>query len=605
MITHLASFQPLGTIVFTITAGVFALILAEKIRLPSILFLLLFGTLLGPECANLIQPQIFRDNFPALISIMVAMILFEGGASLKYSQFQAISSVVRNLLSWGVLTTLIAFSLGAHYFIHLEWMRAILLGSIMVVTGPTVVIPILHRIRVKENLHNILRWEAILVDSLGVIIAVVLFEFMTSESVGVMEGLGLFLGRLIVGMILGLLSGFIMLLGFRKKWFLQHEGEELGGLFVLAVNLLFFGLAEWILPESGLVTVTVAGIFIGNQKFPFQEQVFNFKKQVTLFALSVLFILLASNIPLRDTFSVLPEGIALLVFAILIVRPLAVFISTVRDKLNFREKLFLSFLAPRGIVSASLASLFALELEERALIGHGRFLPLAFFVIAGSIVVYAALAGILVRVLRVQEEKGTGVVIVGANSMGLIFGKALRSCGITAKFIDSNSYHCGSVRLSGFDAYCGSAFDSDFLETLDLKGIAYMVALTPNHEVNVLSAQTFSGYLGRRSVFRLWDKSDDWGTVTSAHYDASKGVPVLIQPPWIDEALDSLIAKGTAVESVIASKSLKWSREDLSNFGIQRPLFARTKTGQLIFPAPGVNLTEGSELYYLTAKASV
>src|SRR3990167_7493004 len=180
MITHLASFQPLGTIVFTITAGVFALILAEKIRLPSILFLLLFGTLLGPECANLIQPQIFSDNFPALISIMVAMILFEGGASLKYSQFQAISSVVRNLLSWGVLTPLIAFSLGAHYFIHLEWMRAILLGSIMVVTGPTVVIPILHRIRVKENLHNILRWEAILVDSLGVVISVVLFEFLLS-----------------------------------------------------------------------------------------------------------------------------------------------------------------------------------------------------------------------------------------------------------------------------------------------------------------------------------------------------------------------------------------------------------------------------------------
>ncbi|MBP9865240.1 MAG: sodium:proton antiporter, partial [Candidatus Omnitrophica bacterium] len=392
----MSHYQPLLTIIGTIAAGIFSLILANKARLPSILFFLTSGILLGPSFANLIQPGVFSTNFPQYISILVALILFEGGMSLKTSQLKEISRPLRGLLTLGVMVTIVLISVFTHFLTQMSWSKSILFGAVMVVTGPTVVIPILHRVRVKENLHNILKWESILIDSIGVILAVVLFEILVSHGGGLGEALLMFIGRFCLGGFLGLLCGFLMVTALRDKKLLLLEGDELGGLFVLSMVLLFFGLSEMILPESGLVSATVAGLYFGNQKFPQKEEISRFKQQITLFALSGLFILLSANVPVGKIKTVYFEGSLLLCFMIFVVRPISVFLSTQGDsRLQFKDKFFLSFMAPRGIVSASLASLFAIQFEERALTGRGVFLPLAFFVITGSIVFYAFLPSVL------------------------------------------------------------------------------------------------------------------------------------------------------------------------------------------------------------------
>lgn len=593
--------QPLGTLVFTIVAGIFALILGSKTRFPSILFLLIFGVLLGPHFFNVVEPDLFLARFPEYISILVALILFEGGASLKFSQFHDISRTLRRLLTLGVLVTLVLASLAIFAVTNLGWVKSILFGSIMIVTGPTVVLPILQRIRAKENLHNILKWEAILIDPIGVVTAIVLFEFLLADHANVMHGLMGFGGRLVIGSVVGLVAGWIMFKALTKRWLLRLEGEEFGGLFVLACTLLFYALAEWILPEAGLVAATVAGIYLGNQKFALQDQVFHFKQQITSIALSGLFILLSANVPVEKLQSIWIEGTVLLAILIFLVRPAAVFISAWGDtKMSVRDKLFLSFLAPRGIVSASLASIFALAFEEKALGSQGVFLPLAFYVISGSIVFYAVFAGLLVKLLKVGEEKGRTILIVGANRLGLIYGQQLRECGMPVTFIDTNPRFCADARNERFEAFNGSGFDREFLESLDLKGIHRMVALTPNHEVNVLSCQAISRYLSKGQVFRLWDKSDVWENVVAPSYDDSRGRPLFTASSHnLTELWQWLESSSVSVQSVKLKETSVITPETFNPWQDSMPLFVFSE-GKVIFPTPKTSLPKGGMLYFLT-----
>ncbi len=595
--------QPLGTIVFTLAAGIFGLVLGSKTRVPSILFLLLFGILLGPQFAGLVQPEIFSSQLPVYISILVALILFEGGASLKFSQYHEISGPLRRLLTIGVLVTLVLVTLTVRLVVGFSWVKSILFGSIMIVTGPTVILPILQRVRVRENLHNILKFEAILIDPLGVVIAIVLFEFLLSGHMNALEGIGLFGARIALGSILGLAAGWLVSVCLSHSRLLRFESEELGGLFVMAINLFFYGIAEWILPESGLVVSTVAGVYVGNSKFTGHEQVLAFKKQITLLALSCLFILLSANVPIFKIRAVFVQGSIVIFLLIFMIRPLSVFISNLgSSKLSFREKLFLSFLAPRGIVSASLASLFALAFEEKSASHQGMFLPLAFHVITGTIVFYSVFSGLIAWILKVHEEKADGFLILGANPFGLAFGEELRKTGVRVTFLDTNPYFCHDAREKGFQAFNGSGFERDYIESLDLKGIGRMVALTPNHEVNVLSCQAISKFLGRNKVFRVWDKADSWDAVSAASYDESWGTPLAgFIPPEPEDGDDAWNLVETERFRTVVRKVETAFKVD-SNFATRKstsfPLFVKMGN-EISFLIPGRDLSPGAEITYL------
>lgn len=582
--------QPLITIIATVSTGIFCMILAERVKLPSIIFLLVAGICLGPYGANLVQPHVFNNELPQYISLLVALILFEGGTSLKFKQFKEISGPLRQLLSLGMIITFISSTLGAHWILGLPWLKALLFGSILIVTGPTVVHPILQRIRVKEKIHNILKWESILIDPIGVIIAIVLSEILLVGNIGPMEGLGLLAARIIIGLGLGFIAGHTMRLFLSRPALLRFESEELSGIFILGVNLFFFGLSESILSESGMVTVTVAGIILGNMKLANIETILRFKKQLTLIALSVIFILLSAQIPLNKIFDIAPEGTTFLLFLIFIVRPVSVLLSTIKENsLSIKEKLFLCFFAPRGIVSAVLASLLTILFEETGLVGRGVFLPIAFYVIVGSIIFYALTGRLTARILDLVEEKGRNILIIGASTSVITIAKTLRDCGFPPIFIDTNPDLCQNLRDQGFDAFHGSGTDKNFLEQLDLKGAHQMLASTPNQEANILACQLMTGYLGKKCVFRLWNKNDSWKKSTQSQHE-TWGRPVLYN-------LNLSSGRQTiSKEKITADLPVT---ENLFTDPQRLPLFMINQNN-LLFLTPHSIIPAGSELFYLS-----
>lgn len=597
--------QPLATLISLFVAGIFGLILGSKLRLPSILFFLGFGIVLGPQFLHLIDPAVFQANFTQYVSIAVALILFEGGLSLKSSQFHEISGTLKGLLTGGMAVTFILTSLAAHYAGSLPWNQALLFGSIMIVTGPTVVIPILHRLRIRENVHNVLKWEAILIDPLGVIISVVLFEILQSHGSGPVEAILFFCGRFIIGISLGAIAGWVMFTGLTNHRFLKFEGEELGGLFVLSVTLLFYGIAEWMIPETGLVAATTAGIFFGNQNFALKEHVIHFSKQITLIALSALFILLSANFPLRDLAPVMTEGLLLLFFLIFVIRPASVWVSTFRDKkFQWRDKLFIGFMAPRGIVSASLATLFAIQLEEKALNSSGHFLPLAFFVIVGSILFYALCSTFFAGLMKVREESSSGILIIGANDEALRLGDFFVKHGAPVFFVDTNPYHCKAAEEKGFRAYLGSGFDKEFLDLLDLKGVARVIAMTANDEVNYLSCQACAFYIGKDNVYRSWNGKETWEDLASPKFDEVSGRPFLVPAePGAGKVTVPAYDRLDIITVDNSSSGQRMTRETYAKYGNRIPLAVKDSKGVRLL-TPYAVIPGGSELFFVPGNDS-
>ncbi|OVE77940.1 hypothetical protein BVX98_01695 [bacterium F11] len=616
--------QPFGTILLPLVGGVLCLILGRKTRIPSILFLLIFGIGFGPEFANIIQPSAIESILNPTISLLIALVLFEGGASLKVDQFREISSVLRSLLTVGVLTTLITVALAAYFIGNLSLGKSFLFGSIMIVTGPTVIVPILRRVRVRSHLHNILKWEAILVDPLGVILSVVLFELLHLPQMKIWEGLQAFGFRILIGVLLGLIAGWIMKMGLTKKWLLRFESEELGGLFILGMNLFFYGLSEILLPHSGLVVATVAGIYLGNQSFSSKDQVFHFATQITLFALSILFILISSHIPVSSLHKYLEQGLLILAVMIFVSRPLTVFSSTRKEKgMPLSEKLFLSSLAPRGIVSASLATLFALSFSESGILSAEQFLPLSFIVISGTIIFYSLFSLLMTRLPGVQEPPQKGILLVGANPFAIFLAKEIQKEDIPVTFIDTNPHFCQKARKNNFEAYQGSAVNADFIESLDLKGIGKMVALTSNHELNVLSCQTISRFIGKENVFRLWDKMDAWDRVISHEFDSVWGRPLVvslsddfwqlwqltsqgINPITAEKGFGNIFRnlkfdKNWRIHSLKLTEPIKMTPENLNQKGIDFPLYAKNEK-DFTFIYPELSLAKGMEIVFISRK---
>lgn len=518
--------QPLTTFVMIVACGVFALIIGAKLRLPSILFLLAFGVLFGPQVLGWIQPEHLKLNFPHYVSLMVALILFEGGSQLHLKQIRDISGSLRNLLSLGLLVTFIGVAAAALFLTTLEWKQSLLFGAMMTVSGPTVILPILKRVRVQENLHNLLKWEAILIDPIGVVFTVVLFEFLMHEHSGLLQTVALLVGRFGVGVLVGLavarLAVFIL---SRPRW-LRAESEELGGVFLLTMVFVAYWGADVLISESGLVSVTVAGIYFGNVKFQRKKQIDHFKDQVVAFALSILFVLIASKIPVRSFASVWVQGSMLLAATIFIVRPLAVWVSTKNDpKISWRERTYLAFMAPRGIVSASLATLFAVTLRDHGLGSGGAFLILSFWVIVGTIIFYSLMGPIFAWVLKVKEKRPGGVLIVGIRPFSILMAKALREKGVPVKMMDRNRARCVYAGNMDFEVYEGNAADKDLIEELDFKGVGTVVVLTQNEEANALICQTFSEELGESHVFKMGVDSKQGSEVPQDHL--GEGQPIL------------------------------------------------------------------------------
>ncbi|HCE3719961.1 TPA: sodium:proton antiporter [Vibrio parahaemolyticus] len=471
--------------------------LAWRLRLPAILFLLLAGLIVGPFMQWLKPDEILGNLLFPLVSLAVAVILFEGSLTLNFKEIRGVSGSVWSIVSIGAIISWAATSVATHYFLGFTWELAMLFGSLTVVTGPTVIVPLLRTVRPNSTLANILRWEGILIDPLGALFVVMVYEFIVSHSaVNSMEVFGTIIA---VGVILGVASGAAVATVLRRAWL----PEYLQPFAVLMVVLGVFSVSNHIESEAGLLTVTVMGMWLANAKDINIQQILHFKEHLTILLITGLFIFLAARISLDD-FAALGSGALLLfVFMQLVSRPLSIFLSTMRSNLNLKDKLFLSWVAPRGIVAASISSLFAIKLTEYGVDGASLLVPMTFMVIIGTVVLQSATARPMAIALGVAEPAPRGFLLIGANRVAREIGQALARYDRHVLMTDSNWEYISQVRMMGLDYYYGNPISSHADDNLNMIGIGQVVALTPDQHFNIMACMQFVDEFGEDKVHCL------------------------------------------------------------------------------------------------------
>lgn len=481
--------------------GIISQWIAWRINIPSILLLLIAGFLIGPV-SGFVDPDVIFGNllFP-IVSISVAVILYDGGLSLKLSEFREVGGTVRNMITIGLIVTGILSTLAAHFVLNLEISLAILLGAILVVTGPTVITPLLRFIRPTGRINSVLKWEGILNDPIGALLAVLVFESIVSGGLELAPALMLkgVVITVVIGGAIGLLAGYVVMVLLKHQLVPEYLQNPMSLTLVIAA----FTASNFIQAESGLFAATVMGIFLANQKSVTVRHIIEFKENLSVLLISVLFVILAAKLKIADLEELGIASMFFLGILIIFVRPVAVFLSTIKSELNWREKLFLSWMAPRGIVAAAVASIFSLELVNAGYPQAERLVPLMFLVIIGTITIYGVSAMPIARWLKVTDANPQGVLILGAHPFARAIGKTLKDTGFKVLLIDTNPRHIAAARKSGLSVYHGSILSDDILDEIDLSGIGRLLAMTSNREVNSLAALYFAKIFGNTKMYQL------------------------------------------------------------------------------------------------------
>lgn len=485
-----------------IVLGIGAQWLAWRISLPAILLLLIFGFIAGPVTGLINPNQLFGNLLLPLVSVTVAIILFEGGLTLKFSEVREVTAVIRNLVTVGVLVSWVLTSLASYLIFGLGLQISILLGAVLVVTGPTVIIPLLRHVRPSGRVGSILKWEGIIIDPIGAVLAVLVFEVIISvglEKATTQVVVSIF-KTLVIGTVLGLAGAKLVIVILKRHWvpdFLQNPVS-------LMIVVFVFVCSNVVQVESGLLSVTLMGIALANQKWVSLKHIVEFKENLRVLFISSLFIILASRLTIDELSYVLNfKGFIFLVLMILVVRPLSIFISTYFTDLNLKEKLFLSWMAPRGIVAAAVASVFALRLAEAGYEQAERIIDITFLVITGTVAIYGLTAFKVARRLGLAKPNPQGLLIVGAHIWARSIAKFLHENGFQVSLVDSNWANVSAARQEGLQAYYENILLEDISEDIELDGIGKLIALTRNDEVNSLAALHFIEDFGRSQVYQL------------------------------------------------------------------------------------------------------
>ena len=475
--------------------------LAWRLKLPAILFLLLTGILAGPVLHLLDPQEMFGPLLMPLVSLAVALILFEGSLTLHLSEWREIGSVVHRLVTIGALSTWVVIAVATHWLLDFDWMLAILFGSLTLVTGPTVIVPMLRVVRPKASIANILRWEGIAIDPIGALLAVVVYSFIiaSSKGNGLEESLLTFGGVILCGSLFGVLGGWLLGTLIRRQWL----PEYLHNLAALAAVLGIFIGSNEVTNESGLLAVTLMGMWLANMKGVDVRHILHFKENLSVLLISGLFILLAARLDLNAMIGLGPLVLILLLVIQFIARPLNVLLSTAGSSLGWRERALLAWIAPRGIVAAAVSAIFAIRLHEAGHQGALLLVPLTFAVIIGTVVLQSATARPLARLLKVAEPAPSGFLIIGANGPARTLGKALQQLGSRVLLTDSSWENISAARMEGLSTYFGNPASQHADAHLDLVGLGHLLALSPSGEMNTLALMRFRHELGHKRMFGL------------------------------------------------------------------------------------------------------
>jgi NhaP-type Na+/H+ or K+/H+ antiporter/mannitol/fructose-specific phosphotransferase system IIA component (Ntr-type) len=495
-----ASSQSFFTFGLALFSGIVIIIISNKLKIPSIVSLLVGGIILGPSMIGVVNPESLGQGLESIVRLGVALILFEGGLNLNLKEYKVASSEIRRALTLGVLVTWGLSTVIVKILFGFSWSFSLLAGSLVIVTGPTVIGPLLKRINVKKNIHVFLHWEGIMIDPIGVFIALLCYEWIIGEN-----AVPYFFLRLLTGAGIGFVFGYILSFIIKKRWI----ADEILNVFTLSTVIGIFLISDLIMPESGLEAVVIAGFVLDYTNPPQLEELKVYKAQFIELLIGLLFILLAANLEIHSFLDYGFKMILAVILVMLIVRPINILFTTYKSSsFNGRERLFLSWMAPRGIVAASMASLFAFNLRQMHDISREAVFLEAFTysVIIGTVIIQGFSANGVGKLLKVIEPKPNGWLILGAHNIARLVGRFIQDQGFEAVCIDTNIHSVKVANRSGVRAIPDNALSVNPEDHIDLYGIGNILAITKNANLNELVCRRWSKLVKNPELYK-WQAS--------------------------------------------------------------------------------------------------
>ncbi|UJF23927.1 sodium:proton antiporter [Suttonella sp. R2A3] len=523
--------------------GIAAQWLGWSTKKPAIIYLLLMGIILGPTLQLFNPDEVLGEWLFPLISLGVAIILFEGALTLNFQEIKSHGRVVTNLVTVGVLITIAIATVAALWIMDMSFGLALLFGALVCVTGPTVIVPLLRSVRPNKNISNILRWEGVVIDPIGALLVVLVYEYIIAGHSPL-----IFAKTIVLGLLLGSLSAYVLAQLLRKHWVPKY----LHNVFTLALVLLIFALSNALIEESGLLTVTVMGMALANMKNVPTDDILDFKESLSIIIISMLFIILAARINF-DGFQLMGwKGVLILLIIMFVARPLSVWVSALGSNLSTNEKLLISWIAPRGIVAAAVSSLFVLKLGE--IDGHDVLVPLVFTIIIGTVMVQSLTAKPLANWLKVADPNPNGVLISGINPFSLLLGKAIKENGFDVMLASSSYDQTAKARMEGMSVYYGDLVSEHADRHLSLVGYGHLLALHQRDEQNMLATLRYRSEFGHHRVYRIKVSSrrnDNQRNNTYQEWDSAW----LFSPEYTYSELTMMVSGGAQTRSTNISES--------------------------------------------------
>ncbi len=589
-----ASFDITLQVVIAVIAGIAAQVLAAYLRVPSIVFLLLFGILLGSDVIGILHPHVLGTGLEVIVALATAIILFEGGLNLDFHELGKVSLSLQLLVTLGTLITLLGGSIAAHWLGEFPWPIAFLYASVVVVTGPTVISPLLKQINVDRQVATILEGEGILNDPVGAILAfVVLDTILNGDPDPKTAIIGLFV-RLSIGAAIGALGGYLM------SWIFKHTNFlslDLKNLVVLAVLWGLFTLAQTIRTESGVMTTVVAGAVFANSSVPEERLLRRFKGQLTILSVSVLFILLTADLSMKSVFALGWGSLFTVLVLMFIVRPINIICCTWNSDLNWRQKVFLSWVAPRGIVCASVASLFAISLTSHGINGGEAIKALVFLTIIMTVVCQGLTAGWVAQLLQITSKQATGAVIVGCSPLSLLVAKLFQERGESVVLIDTDPGSIQAAEADNLRLIVSSALDTGVLEEAGLGSVGTFLAMTHNGEVNFVLAQRAAEEFNPPRVLAVFPRAS-LSYVGIDNKVSQAFIPDLTIKNWNEYLNDGQVKLGKSTLNAVEISSQSAHLQALIRSGELLPLLIERDDHLQVIPATEEWLV-GDRIVYL------
>ncbi|OUC16617.1 MAG: sodium:proton antiporter [Alkalinema sp. CACIAM 70d] len=579
-------------IIFTVLAGISAQVLAEFLKIPGIVLLLLFGIALGPSGLGIIHPSSLGDGLEVIVALLVAIILFEGGFNLRLQDVDRVSSSLRNLVTLGTLITLIGGGMAAHWLSEFPWSISFLYASLVVVTGPTVINSLLKQVEVDRQVSTLLEGEGVLIDPVGAILSVVVLNVVLSggnpEPLMVLNDLLLRVG---IGAAIGISGGWLMGILLKQATFLS---EELKTLVVLAGVWGWFGLAQLLRSEAGLMAAVASGIVLRALELPQERLLKRFKGQLTVLSVSVLFILLSADLSIAGVFALGWGGVLTVLALMFLVRPISIWLCTWQDDLNWRQKLFMSWIAPRGIVSASVASLFSILLTQGGINGGDSVKALVFLTIILTVFLQSLTAQPIAKLLGITSQEVTGAVIVGCNPLSALLARFFLERGETVTVIDTAPDSNLFTPQTNLKILTSTALDAAVLEEAGLAAIGTFLAVTDNGEVNAVLAQRAAEEFQPPRVLAVFPRE---GTTANGQVNQAFSTHASLKT-WNEYLQNDAVRLG---ETILHEGDLEGQRKrllKLINQGELLPLLLDRKTFLQVIPAE-IEFKVGDRIIYL------